>query len=96
MALNLNFRGKVNASSGNPTLSGARGIVSSQFGKVGLNPKAKGYFTREISKAGSITGKEFDEIVNKAHKEGIIDANKAEKIKDVAKLPDSLNKHWNI
>lgn len=96
MALNLNFMGKVNASSGNPTLSGAKEIVNKEFRKDDLSSKARSYFSREISKAGNITGKKFDDIVNEAHKKGIIDAGKAEKMKDTAKLPDSLNKHWDI
>lgn len=92
MALTFKNRGSSNV--GRFSRSSARREIDEHFNGLSLDSKTREHFVRELDRGGDITGKEFNEIVNDAKKKGLINSQKAEKIKDIVKLPDNYNKHW--
>ncbi|HDZ85576.1 MAG TPA: hypothetical protein ENH35_03465 [Candidatus Moranbacteria bacterium] len=92
MALTFKNRGSSNV--GRFSRNSARRTIGEHFHRLSLDSKTKEHFIRELDRGGDITGKEFNDIVNDAHEKGLINSQKAEKIKDIVKLPDNYNKHW--
>jgi len=76
------------------TESSAREILDNQFKEMNLNLEARNHFARELK--GRITKDDFERIIDDADKMGIIDSDKARKMKNAVKMPpnfeDSLNK----
>lgn len=90
----LNFKKSGSISAGDYSANSARQEFSKISSSLGLADKARAHFIQALEKGGNITGREFNQIVDDACQEGLIDGDKAEKIKDAVNLPDNYNKHW--
>ena len=90
----LNFRRKGSTLAGSYSRQGARDLIDKQFGHLHLTSHAKEYLARKIDNSGRLEAREMNEIINKAHQGGYISSRTAEKMKDITKLPDNFNKHW--
>lgn len=71
-----------------------REILEEQFGDLQLTSETKNHLARELGSGEMINAAKFNDEIDEAHKRGYITADKAEKIKDRAKLPDNMNEHW--
>ncbi len=90
----LNFRRKSSSTAGSFSRQKARDLIDKQFGKLNLTSHAKEYLAKKIDNSGRLEAREMNEIINKAHQGGYISSRVAEKMKDITKLPDRFNKHW--
>lgn len=91
----LNFHNRGNASAGKFSARHARDEFGKISSRLGLTDKTREHFIRELDRGGNITGHEFNQIVDDAHKKGIVSSRHAEEIKDITKLPDNYNKQWD-
>ena len=83
-----------NTTAGRFTSDMVRAILEDQFGDLHLTLEVINFLSRELGSGETINGNKFNEKINEARQRGYITAEKAEKIKDIVRLPDSMNEHW--
>jgi hypothetical protein len=91
MNQNFDFHHEMHTMAGRYTQENIREMMSSQFGHMGLTLEAKNHFARSLGSGKLITGKDFHEAVKDAHEKGLITEQRAEQIRDEARLPEGYD-----
>ena len=90
----FDFKIDSNTTAGRFTSDMVRAILEDQFGDLHLTLEVINFLSRELGSGETINGNKFNEKINEARQRGYITAEKAEKIKDRVRLPDTMNEHW--